>query len=568
MSIHQQTRPLEPEQLTKWLVERQPIWQLRLLNASEFSSYSKSLGLNFSEKDIVQLWQLAIVRADVVTSKRKLRLKGLTWVGYDDDDGHIYSDSRFQRKRKDGWYNAACGLRELDDGIQLFFHPFRYSLLYHVDRIISPFISKMQLFKGEFYPKMLNYWLEQTKRISSSDEHINNVAYWNDVISLAVATEPCVYSAISGVIRRPGFIREQEIEQMRDEHWHELAPIYQSLGRAQIERLQKSLCTDAEMIDPNKQVHNLLRLASNSIREGVKGKLGGAMLTRSIAETLRRGAEGALHIQLPEEDELGFGWTIPGIKEKLYGSNRLFDNNPQTVDEFLRRMSLHQGIKVRWYVEGETEFGAITEILSRFPSARIEVVNLRGRVVQNSALSFRDSLVADNQERVFSFILLDGDRSDNLRVVRRAAEDDIFCGRFYISKPDVEFHNFTLDELEDILWQVALENGATADERMALHSALEGVTSGKALLKAAPHALPALQHVAKGATWGRYLASYAVQHPRTPSGEKRPLIQAVEHVLWAQHANYRSSRQRSKVDPQSGQPVDRSKAKPAGGTAL
>lgn len=39
----------------------------------------------------------------------------------------------------------------------------------------------------------------------------------------------------------------------------------------------------------------------------------------------------------------------------------------------------------------------------------------------------------------------------NLRFVRKAAEDDLFYGRFYMVHLHFELHNFTVDELAEVL---------------------------------------------------------------------------------------------------------------------
>ena len=73
--------------------------------------------------------------------------------------------------------------------------------------------------------------------------------------------------------------------------------------------------------------------------------------------------------------------------------------------------------------------------------------------------------------KMCGFISIDGDRSDNVRIVRKAAEEDDICGRFFISEPDFEFQNFTLDELEEILWKVCEDRGAPDSIRKNLHIA-------------------------------------------------------------------------------------------------
>ena len=77
-----------------------------------------------------------------------------------------------------------------------------------------------------------------------------------------------------------------------------------------------------------------------------------------MAETLRRFSESTFGRELPEEDELGFG-MMRKVKAENYGSNRLLDGERGVANAFVRRFGLDYGVRVRWYVEGYTEWGAL-----------------------------------------------------------------------------------------------------------------------------------------------------------------------------------------------------------------
>src|SRR5215211_3332738 len=100
--------------------------------------------------------------------------------------------------------------------------------------------------------------------------------------------------------------------------------------------------------------------------------------------------------------------------------------------------------------------------------------NLGARVVSKGRIGFENNLQTDLEGRVYSFVTVDGDRKDFVDSVRRAAREDRICGRFFIQDPDFEFANFSKDELEEIIWGIAEENGAAPEDRARLHAALQG----------------------------------------------------------------------------------------------
>jgi hypothetical protein len=100
------------------------------------------------------------------------------------------------------------------------------------------------------------------------------------------------------------------------------------MGVEQLEKMREALCLNAEMLDRNKDVHTLLRLTRGDKRlSQIRGHLVGAMVLLTMAETIRRAAEKAFNTKLKEEDELGFGVLLPGVKESLYGTERPLNGN-------------------------------------------------------------------------------------------------------------------------------------------------------------------------------------------------------------------------------------------------
>jgi hypothetical protein len=212
-----------------------------------------------------------------------------------------------------------------------------------------------------------------------------------------------------------------------------------------------------------------------------------------MAEILRRSTEMVFEIELPEEHD------SEGFNRFFFGDDRLTDNY-NARGEFLRTLGLDHSIRLRRYVEGDTELGALENEISR--AQNIELVNLRGEVTaaKGKGLSFRENLLADMNRSVYSWVSLDADCENNKKVLLKAVADGEMFGAFFISTPDFEFGNFTRDELVSVLWGIALERGAERSEREALSRACSETRSGEDFLRLLGKAFP------------RYRASVKVRH--------------------------------------------------------
>ncbi len=544
---------LDYSQFGRLLFEREHIWQMRLLDAGGLSRFAKDRGVNFSTDDISRLWQLCLIKAELVVSTKRFQRAGLEYLGRDERERYVYADTRTLRPRKSGWRDAAVKLRPLPKEVKLYFHPFRYYVLYHLDRILTSHVSKMQLFVTKYYHKTVDTWLSFILPWSASAGAIDALNKWNGIATLAVIAEPYSFSRVYGKEIIRGFIDEKVFRHDRNKHWDEASIIYRTFGSELLEQIMDALCVDADYLDRNENIYAVLRLADGDTRLKLEGRLGGAVLLRSMAEIVRRAVEKLYAVELREEDERGLGWMIPGVKLQLYGGNRIFDGDRAVANNYLRHFRLDFGVKVHWYVEGDTEYGALYNVFEQHGATGVQIVNLQGQFVQKGGtLSFREGLEADMRAKRFSFISLDADVDDNMRVVRRAAQDDVICGMVYVATPDFEFENFSIDELEEVLWEMAVDNGALLDERVALHAALRSVTTGKELWTKAQRALPILKGSGKSKDWGERLIRYAGKQPDRQDGARRPIIDAI-HVAFkaASFDNYGMSRERNRIDPNS-----------------
>ncbi len=548
---------LPPGVLGLWLADRSDIWQMKFLSDRDLGSFAHRRGVNIWFDDVGHLWQLGLLRADLVASTRKLRLAGLIEVGSDDRGRYLYADERKPRRRKKGWAGSAFNLKPLHPGVEFYFHPFRFYVLYRIDRILSLNICPMQMLVsvGD-YPKVLGRIISDFQKWSADPEFLNHVCKWNEITTLCVATEPCVYERIFKMLKSSPWVGFSEQRRRIQEHWKELAKYYQKAGLKALEDFRQDLCANAKFLDPNKEVHMILRLMTGRYRENVKGELGGALQLLTMAETLRLASEDVFGKQLREEDELGFGHKSSWMKKELYGSSRIIDAGSRVANEYLRQFGLDYGVRLRWYVEGDTEYGALNSVIGQYSA--IELVNLKGSVIEKrrKGVSFRDSLRNDLKAGIFSFVSIDTDNENYVRVLRKSAECDEICGEIYLADPDIEFANFTLPELEEIIWEIAVENGAKTSIRNEFHQAISGAKSGEELWKRARKAVPELQNSGKGIYWGEKLMEFALENPEfdedvMDESKTRPLVEALNAAFRSVHADYHLTRREYQIDPSS-----------------
>jgi hypothetical protein len=281
---------------------------------------------------------------------------------------------------------------------------------------------------------------------------------------------------------------------------------------------------------------------------------------------LRRASEKIFNTQLLEEDELGFGWIPPNVKKKAYGANRIIDSGGSTANEFIRQFGLDFGVRVRIYVEGDTEFYALNYVFDRFNA--VEIINLKGKVAQKSGkgVAFRENLRIDIKSHIFSMILIDSDNKDYHRAVVKAAENDEICGVFFLSTPDFEFGNFEASELALILYKIFLDTLGNKIENQAIKNRILEATadtkSNKEFFQCVSKNIPELNNINKGGHWGTEMMKYALTNPNYNRGNKenkRPVLKFCEIAFQGFTSNYHYSRKNYCVDPSTGKMVKRVK---------
>jgi hypothetical protein len=570
MTYNRSARLVNPSLFGTLMGKRHDIWQMKLLTASDLAQFSEKRGLSlFEGSDLTRLWQLGLLRTDLIKSPEKFQHPGIVEHGKDNDDWYIYADERSFPLQPVDWEGEIEKLEVLSPDLEILFHPFRYYVLFHFEQNLLR-VKKLQ--HTRFPSKYIS--IPDTDSFvswSHSEHFVPQVRQWNDSVSLVVIAEPCAYGRIIHSLRMDMSIYYKggwdTLHRMIDEHWQDVSQIYKTVGIEHLKEIHQGFCYATQTLDPNEDIHTLICLGRGDLRLKLEGRLGGAIFLRTMSEILRRATEETFNQLLQEEDECGPGWSPSNgrYKIQIYGSDRLLDGDRHIANDFLRHFGLNYGFRLRWYVEGQTEWYALNWYFQQIGAVDIDVVNLHGEVAQRGqrGIAFRESLRADMRMEVFSIVSIDGDVSENVRVVRKAADDDEICGKFFISMPDFEFANFEFLELVDILWQMAEEQGATTDEREQLIQAIQGAENVTDLLARAKRALPlSLGHVSKNVSWAEHLMDYALQHRiKRDSRKGRPLLDAIK---WALHItrttnieSYKDARRNYRVDRNSGELVSR-----------
>lgn len=556
---------VDPSTVTSWQRELPDLWQFKLLEARQLSEFSHDRGASFYRQQIEQLWQVGLLRADLIKSKTPFLDEDALDIGQDDWGNYQYISDRKMKTPTDGWLADYDRVPKLSDGVELYFHPFRFFLLHRIQLILETARghSFQSLISRESVLKLTDVHLKYLHDFIMSTGFGPLIEYLNSIADLAIAVEPLSFGHIFGHSSRPISVTDEQMTQKKEVLRGKANHILLELGLERLEEARRVLVVDAERLDPNTNLHVILRLANGHLRENLKGRLGGSMHLLAMAEMIRLATEDAFGTHLAEEDEIGFGYLMAGQKEKRFGSKRLFDGDFRGSKEYLRSFDLDYAVRLRWYVEGDTEAGALESLFGDFEP--FECVNLSGQVSASGGkgLAFKEDLTRDLRAGVFSFVAIDGDRKEFVRLLRMAAEDDIFCGEFDISDPDFEFRNFTVEELTDVAWQMALEQNAGAEWRERFFSACARASSGKEFTRRASAAIPNFRlEIAKGKRWGKLLMAYAAKSPnridpKSGKSAPRPFLQLAQDAYNAVDASFHVHRRTMRVDPELGRLVSR-----------
>lgn len=533
------------------LIKSSELWQHQLLTSQELISFCKDRNIRvYDYKNIDALWALGFLRADLVYSERKIGLEGLEFV-CEKQDQYLYLDNRKLKVRESGYGRSFSEINPISE-ITPYFHPFRFYVLYHFERIFSQKINFFQFFLNpEGIINISKSEIEHLVEFTSSDQICDLFDQWNSIAEISIVLEPYSFQSVYNSVRYSFVDTLESMEKKLNEYRSYINEIIKSDDRAILEEYRQKLCCNAENIDSNKSLHVLLRLTSWHKRNNIKGAIGGAMLLLTMAEIIRRPLEAALKINLPEEDQMGYGQWFEGARKILYGTDRVLDTPKNEIKDFLSEVGLDFGVKVRCYLEGETEFGAIKYALGDFGS--IQLINLKGQVIErhSKGLAFRDSLKNDLQAKIFSFVILDADREDFVRVVKNAAKDDILSGGFFFSSPDIEFENFSSDNLIEVVCNLCAKQDVEIPDKATIRKATILAKTGKEFFRALRH-IGINESITKGETWGANLMEYAIENQLDCK-----LIKAANLILHASTVKFQYARDRFRINPDTGESLKR-----------
>lgn len=536
-------------------------WTSSLVDSRKLAQIAGQLGFgHFSEDDICGLWRIGLFRADLVRSEGQTRKPGL--VPLHPEETQTYVDVRTMGPRPAGYGSSMEQPGEQERGMTLLFHPFRVYVLHHVVRTLVISTSNCQYLR--WTPGVLRVVDQQLRELNhwtGSDSFADRFDYWNHVAELATVCAPVSWLAPgdSGNANDGRAWLRRYADSLRE--------LLTRLGLPSLHQYRGDLAWAANERDPNTNVHTLLRLMKPSERDRIEGRLGAAMKFLAMAESIRRAGERLLGVQMPEEDELGPGQWMDGARKMLYGHERVFDAPRRDLRDFLGILGLDFGVKVRCYVEGETELGALRHAVG--VEGQCTFVNLKGNVSERGGkgVAFLDSLAADLNAHVFSVVILDNDRADVVRLLKKAAADRAFFGAYFLFDPDIEFGNFNIAELLEVALGIAQRSDpATQDQastKATLLSKVSNARSGKEFFRLLADA--GVEDAAKGEKWGEALMSFATKHQTFPighprGGEERPLVEAARLLIRAEDAGFLRSMAYEELDAETGRVIARNKA--------
>ena len=536
-------------------------WHSELVSAQKLGEIARDLGIgHFSKNDISGLWRIGMLRADYVESEESPQIKGLLTLEFNSQ----YLDLRAIVTKQNGYGSSISkNLKRRNTAEeslpQLRFHPMRVYVLHHVVRTLSSKTNPSQyLIYRPGLAKVARFELKNLDRWTSSPAFADRFDYWNQLAEVAAAC-----SVVSWLPPESHEARARSLSWLQS-YIGIVRDYLKHSGLIAIRQWREDLAWAAHTSDENKTVHTLLRLMRLSERERIKGSLGAAMKFLAMAESIRRASERLLNTKLAEEDAIGPGQWMDGARRMLYGHERVFDAPRKDLRDFLGILGLDFGVKVRCYVEGETELGAFRYAVGA--DGLCSIVNLKGNVVQRAGkgMAFTDSLVADAEDRVISVVILDSDRDDVVRALKRTASEKRMHGRFFLSSPDFELANFNTEELLRVAIARAL--GCNFDDFEVSKRVVKDLPlvsqakSGNEFMRLLPSAIKNV--VAKGETWGEALMQYAIANPKFPvgdtrAGKEREIVDAARVLIRAQDVGYRRSVEMEELDPETGKMVRR-----------
>jgi hypothetical protein len=428
---------------------------------------------------------------------------------------------------------------------ELQFHPFR---LYPMLRILSA--MRWTLSRGSvLYPKGLREHADRhVQRVRThlrSPRFLEQIEGWNGIADLAILLEPLYWPYMTGRTTERSFVLPGSLEETNKggrlaEYRSSILAFVQRIPKAMLAGAHMDLRYQASLLDDNQELYLILRASSWSRRERLKGDIGAALWIRHLAEVIRLAYDELYDDRLVHEDEAGSQW-VEGARAWVYGSEYPLENPREMIRRVLPRYGIDSSPRVRFYVEGDTEEGAMEEALQGYLGYGIEIVNLKSRGWDDWLLL---QLQKDVEASRLSLIMLDGDRKDHIEAIRRRATEGRIVGMVFLNTPDIELGNFSIEQLVRATQLYETELGLEGPPLDV--AAFEGVASGRSFAKTYEDLR--LSRGIKGAAWGRALVKVAYEDREHDGDETNGLVYAVACAHRAMTTDYDASKRMYRIN--------------------
>lgn len=526
----------------------------RLMRAEAFGEWARDRGGAFQRGDIRKLWQMRLLRADAVRAKPDTLDRRLFIDAGKLSGKAVFADARPPLVSSGGLVGP-LPQDNIDHDAEPLFHPYRLLVLRHLAHMAQLSVGRIQLYQNPaVFPKLVEMIIKDVGRTTAGEEVPRQIARLNDLVTIGALVEPLLVHHLSNPNDDaiPGSLS----------HWDSVGDGLRTLGHEAAQEFHHRLCIEGQHLDENRTVQTLLRLTlRRRVRSQLhlRGMLDGAFELRLFAEAWRRACETTFNVKWREEDELGFGEAPAELKTQLYDVPRLLDADDAAVADFTRLHFVDPRPTVRVYCEGETEVGFARAFFAHVGVAGVAVLPLRGHLGDRRNLI--DVLEQNDQEAVFTFLVLDGDVKENVEAVRRSAGRDAFAGGFFVSAPDLELANFTLDELAEVAVRLAVDDATKVAALTSQIVAAGPFASAKDFERAARKILHADCGLSfkKGEVWGAALLRWAADHAH-PSGAQRPVTDLLARAARAPRTLYARNKNLYRVDATTGVSVPRAAA--------
>jgi hypothetical protein len=429
------------------------------------------------------------------------------------------------------------------------FHPFRIYPLHRILNSCRLGLARSATLRPEAALKLVERLLHSS--VVQEIEH--DAPFWNEIVDLAILLEPVYWPDITGRLRLGGGATRAAL---LSDYRNRALELVKTLDPKPWRERHDSLRIEAGRMDENSSVYLLLRASDWDRREELKGHLSGALWIRHIAEVIRRAFEEVYGEQWREdelwlEEDQAFGTWHKGGRRRLFGAERPLDNLHRCRPYLAYTFGVFTGSAVRWYVEGDTEYYAIEEMLGDREGFGIEPVNMHGIIERdrdNIALKLEEWLKEDRAQRRFSMISFDCDRKQSVDTIRRQIKEGNLVGCAAAHQPDFEFQNFTVEELARVAGRIDEACGFSGDPIRNVD--WTGIQNGKAFEERYRRISARKPGSLKGQEWGRALAVYARDNPRREDdGSERPLLQEIRMAVLARISDYDREVEHREIDP-------------------